>query len=139
LPFCHPLLQSLHHPAPQSYAVASLLLTLLSSIPLLVVLSLPHGLSTPAFDIYFGADQQSACSLIGRLQVAGELLNLFWWLKPRRQCSAVQYKPDYGGKEPRIYGNPCRRPIRFDSPLSADLHDDLHCAAGVVEWNYIES
>jgi hypothetical protein len=50
-----PFLQSLHHPAPKSYAVASLLLTLLPSIPLLVVLSLPHGLSTPAFDIYFGA------------------------------------------------------------------------------------
>jgi hypothetical protein len=27
-------------------------------------------------------------------------------------------------------------PIRFDSPLSADLDDDLHSA--VVEWNYIE-
>jgi hypothetical protein len=98
LPLCHPLLQSLHHPAPQSYAIASLLLTLLPSIPLLVVLSLPHGLSTPALDIYFGADQQSACSLIGRLQVAGELLNIFWWLKPRLQCSTVQKKPDDDGR-----------------------------------------
>jgi hypothetical protein len=72
------------------------LLTLLPSIPLLVVLSLPHGLSTPAFDIYFGADQQSACSLIGRLQVAGELLNLFGGSS--QEDSAAQYKPDYGGQ-----------------------------------------
>jgi hypothetical protein len=49
------LTYSLLDTARQSYAVASLLLTLLPSIPLLVVLSLPHGLSTPAFDIYFGA------------------------------------------------------------------------------------
>jgi hypothetical protein len=28
-------------------------------------------------------------------------------------------------------------PIRFDSPLSADLDDDLHCTAGVVECNCI--
>jgi hypothetical protein len=106
LPLCHPLLQSLHHPAPQSYAVASLLLTLLPSIPLLVVLSLPHGLSTPSTRYLFWGGSAIACFLIGRLRVAGELLNIFWWLKPRTQakktgaawCSAVQYKPGYGGQ-----------------------------------------
>jgi hypothetical protein len=71
---------------------------------LLVVLSNPHGLSTPALDIYFGADQHLACSLIGRLHVAGELLNLFWWLKPRVRCSPVSARI----RRP-AYRNPCSR------------------------------